>query len=97
MCAMPALAPLLDHGDDVDTTPPRPALAGGSKRPPHDGDPPGEVIPFPLERITGPAAAPAFSSEEAAADTAEPLSDGALWAAWMSGVLSTRVPVGGTF
>ncbi len=69
------------------------ALAGGSDRPPPD-DPSAEVIRFPLERVR-PARderkAPAPCSDESAAVDAPPIEAGALWAAWLSGVLSKPV------
>lgn len=77
---------------------PRLALAGGSDRPPPGQDEsPAEVIRFPLERVR-PAKderqEPATDGDddspaEAEPAEAEPAETGALWAAWLTSVLSS--------
>jgi hypothetical protein len=98
MCPKLCLSPLHDETDECESRPPRPALGGGSdRRPPSDDDPPdGNVIPFPLTRVQPPPASPDHpSSEQDQLDPAagSPPSDGALWAAWLSGVLHGSRPV----
>lgn len=78
----------VDHG-----TRPRLALAGGSDRPPPGQDEsPAEVIRFPLERVR-PAKderqEPATDGDDDSPAEAEPAETGALWAAWLTGVLSS--------
>jgi len=72
---------------------PRLALAGGSDRPPPGQDETSaDVIRFPLERVR-PAKdqheEPAPDNDESSEVDAQPAETGALWAAWLSGVLSS--------
>lgn len=69
------------------------ALAGGSDRPPPgDDEISAEIIRFPPERAR-PAKEerkePAHDSDDASAVDAQPGETGALWAAWLTGVLSS--------
>jgi hypothetical protein len=92
MCPKLCLSPLHDESDECESRPPRPALGGGSDwRPPTDDDhQDGKVIPFPLTRVEPlPVSADRATSEKdqpnAIAESTP--SDGALWAAWLSGIL----------
>jgi hypothetical protein len=72
---------------------PRLALAGGSDQPPPgQGESSAEIIRFPLERVRPPeddSQESAFGSEDQSAADAHPSGAGALWAAWLTSVLST--------
>jgi hypothetical protein len=95
MCPVSCLSLLTEDTDERDLRPPRPALGGGfDQRPPSDRVFAGKVIPFPLERIRPSAEDQADQTDADAPERGSP-SDGALWAAWLSGVVSGRSSIPG--
>lgn len=69
------------------------ALAGGSDQPPPGRDETSaEIIRFPLERVRpdrGDRQEPAPDGDDPSAVDASPAETGALWAAWLTSVLSS--------
>lgn len=70
---------------------PRLALAGGSDQPPPDQDQASaEVIRFPLERARlAQSGAREIDADDASPDDTPEAGTGALWAAWLTSVLSS--------